>query len=68
MINIYRLILSVVLLTLATTLMAQIPEDCAERQQANGWPEYYCDCKYTAEDFINRAEGMKKGIDMFEKE
>ena len=24
--------------------------------------------KYTAEDFINRAEGMKKGIDMFEKE
>ena len=52
MINILRLILSVVLLTLATTLVAQIPEDCAERQQTNGWPEYYCDCKYNYQDFI----------------
>lgn len=51
MINILRLILSVVLLTLATTLMAQIPEDCADRQQANNWPEYYCDCKYNYQKF-----------------
>ena len=52
MINILRLILSVVLLALTTTLVAQIPEDCAERQQTNGWPEYYCDCKYNYQDFI----------------
>jgi hypothetical protein len=38
-------------LVFAPTLLAQIPEDCADRQQANDWPEYYCDCKYTAEDF-----------------
>ena len=50
--NIYRLLISFVLLALATTLVAQIPEDCAERQQTNGWPEYYCDCKYNYQDFI----------------
>ena len=49
--NIHRLLISFVLLTIITTLMAQIPEDCADRQHANSWPEYYCDCKYTAEDF-----------------
>ena len=50
--NIHRLLISFVLLALATTLVAQIPEDCAERQQTNGWPEYYCDCKYNYQDFI----------------
>ena len=49
--NIHRLLISFVLLALATTLVAQIPEDCAERQQANSWPEYYCDCKYNYQDF-----------------
>ena len=49
--NIHRLILSFILFTLTTTLVAQIPEDCAERQQTNGWPEYYCDCKYNYQDF-----------------
>ena len=32
-------------------LVAEIPGDCADRQQANGWPEYYCDCKYNYQDF-----------------
>ena len=49
--NKYRLLLSFLLLASTSTLLAQIPEDCADRQQANNWPEYYCDCKYTAEDF-----------------
>lgn len=49
--NKYRLLLSFLLLAVTSTLLAQIPEDCADRQQANDWPEYYCDCKYTAEDF-----------------
>ena len=49
--NKYRLLLSFLLLASTSTLLAQIPEDCADRQQANDWPEYYCDCKYTAEDF-----------------
>ena len=49
--NIHRLLISFVLLALATTLVAQIPEDCAERQQANSWPEYYCDCKYNFQNF-----------------
>ncbi len=50
--NKYRLLLSFLLLASTSTLFAQIPEDCADRQQTNGWPEFYCDCKYTAEDFI----------------
>ena len=49
--NKYRLLLSFLLLASTSTFLAQIPEDCADRQQANNWPEYYCDCKYTAEDF-----------------
>jgi hypothetical protein len=49
--NKYRLLLSFILLAVTSTLLAQIPEDCADRQQAYGWPEYYCDCKYAAEDF-----------------
>lgn len=49
--NKYRLLLSFLLLASTSTLLAQIPEDCADRQQAYGWPEYYCDCKYAAEDF-----------------
>ena len=49
--NKYRLLLSFLFWALTSTLLAQIPEDCADRQQTNNWPEYYCDCKYTAEDF-----------------
>ena len=49
--NIHRLLTSFLLLALTATLVAQIPEDCADRQQANSWPEYYCDCKYNYQDF-----------------
>lgn len=49
--NKYRLLLSFLLLASTSTLFAQIPEDCTDRQQANGWPEYYCDCKYNYQDF-----------------
>lgn len=49
--NKYRLLLSFLLLASTSTLLAQIPEDCADRQQANGWPEYYCDCKYNYQTF-----------------
>ena len=49
--NKYPIFLSFLLLVFAPTLLAQIPEDCADRQQTNNWPEYYCDCKYAAEDF-----------------
>ena len=49
--NIHRLLISFLLLALTATLLAQIPEDCADRQQANSWPEYYCDCKYNYQDF-----------------
>ena len=49
--NIHRLLLSFLLLASTSTLLAQIPEDCADRQQANGWPEYYCDCKYNFQNF-----------------
>ena len=49
--NKYRLLLSFLLLAVTSTLLAQIPEDCADRQQAYGWPEYYCDCKYNYQDF-----------------
>lgn len=49
--NIHRLLISFLLLALTATLVAQIPEDCADRQQANSWPEYYCDCKYNYQDF-----------------
>ena len=49
--NKYPIFLSFLLLVFAPTLLAQIPEDCADRQQANGWPEYYCDCKYNYQDF-----------------
>ena len=43
--------MAISLFIFAITLVAQIPEDCADRQQANGWPEYYCDCKYNYQDF-----------------
>lgn len=49
--NIHRLLISFLLLALTATLVAQIPEDCADRQQANSWPEYYCDCKYNFQNF-----------------
>ena len=49
--NKYPIFLSFLLLVFAPTLLAQIPEDCADRQQANGWPEYYCDCKYNYQTF-----------------
>ena len=49
--NKYRLLLSFLLLAFTFTLLAQIPEDCADRQQTNGWPEYYCDCKYNYQNF-----------------
>ena len=49
--NKYPIFLSFLLLAFTTTLVAQIPEDCADRQQTNGWPEYYCDCKYNYQDF-----------------
>ena len=49
--NIHRLLISFMLLAFTTTLVAQIPEDCADRQQTNGWPEYYCDCKYNYQNF-----------------
>ena len=49
--NLQRFSVAISLFVFATTLIAQIPEDCADRQQANDWPEYYCDCKYAAEDF-----------------
>lgn len=49
--NKYPIFLSFLLLVFAPTLLAQIPEDCADRQQAYGWPEYYCDCKYNYQDF-----------------
>ena len=51
-INIHKFLTVVSILIFTTiALQAQIPEDCADRQHANSWPEYYCDCKYTAEDF-----------------
>ena len=49
--NKYPIFLSFLLLAFTSTLLAQIPEDCADRQQANGWPEYYCDCKYNYQTF-----------------
>ena len=49
--NKYTIFLSFLLLAVTSTILAQIPEDCADRQQAYGWPEFYCDCKYAAEDF-----------------
>ena len=49
--NKYPIFLSFLLLVFAPTLLAQIPEDCADRQQANNWPEYYCDCKYNYQKF-----------------
>ena len=49
--NKYPIFLSFLLLAFTSTLLAQIPEDCTDRQQANGWPEYYCDCKYNYQTF-----------------
>ena len=49
--NIQRILISFLLLAFSTTLVAEIPEDCADRQQTNGWPEYYCECKYNYQNF-----------------
>ena len=49
--NLHRIFAAVGMLLFTVSLCAQIPADCADRQQANAWPEFYCDCKYTAEDF-----------------
>ena len=36
-----------------TAMMAQNePADCRETSATNGWPSYYCDCKYNTQDFI----------------
>ena len=42
------------LLCMATTATyAQVnKENCDEQMIANGWPSYYCDCKYNTQDFI----------------
>ena len=42
------------LLCMATTATyAQVnKENCNEQMIANGWPSYYCDCKYNTQDFI----------------
>ena len=30
---------------------AEIPDDCAAKREQNGWPSYYCDCKYNYQSF-----------------
>jgi hypothetical protein len=43
--NLQRIFVAFSLFIFATTLMAQISDDCARKQEANGYPSYYCDCK-----------------------
>ena len=39
------------LLLCPLTLFADIPSDCEERREKNGWPSYYCECNYNYHDF-----------------
>ena len=49
--NLHRIFATVGMLLLTVSLCAQIPADCADKQQTNNWPEFYCDCKYAADTF-----------------
>ena len=45
-----RIILFLLLLC-PLSLLAEIPSDCEERREKNGWPSYYCECNYNYHDF-----------------
>ena len=45
-----RIILFLLLLC-PLSLLADIPSDCEERREKNGWPSYYCECNYNYHDF-----------------
>ncbi len=40
------------LLSTAAMMAQNEPADCRETSATNGWPSYYCDCKYNTQDFI----------------
>lgn len=40
------------LLAVVPIMRADIPDDCEAKQQENGWPSYYCECRYNFEKFI----------------
>ena len=50
--NLQRFSVAICLFVFATTLMAQISDDCAKLQADKGYPSYYCDCKEGYTDFI----------------
>ena len=49
--NLKRYFLAFCLALLSTSLLAAIPANCDSLQQAKGYPEYYCDCKYDYTNF-----------------
>ena len=49
--NLKHYFLAFCLALLSTSLLAAIPANCDSLQQAKGYPEYYCDCKYDYTNF-----------------
>lgn len=49
--NLQRFYVAICLVLLSTSLLAAIPANCDSLQQAKGYPEYYCDCKYDYTNF-----------------
>ena len=49
--NLQRLFLSLCIAVLSITIFAAIPANCDSTQQAKGYPEYYCHCKYDYTNF-----------------
>ena len=50
--NLQRFYVAICLVLLSTSLLAAIPANCDSIQQAKGYPEYYCDCKYDYTNFV----------------
>ena len=50
--NLQRFYVAICLVLLSTSLLAAIPANCDSLQQAKGYPEYYCDCKYDYSNFV----------------
>lgn len=48
-----------------TNVFAQVPQDCQTTQEANNWPEYYCDCRYDFQPFTLPADIQVKGAVWF---
>ena len=49
--NLKHFFVAICLVLLSTSLLAAIPANCDSLQQAKGYPEYYCDCKYDYTNF-----------------